>query len=346
MAKLILHAACGSSWQEIPLRVASRLTAQQASLIRAALLNSSDYLQRSYHRDPATGRRVVPPLAEDEWSRFAVGWSVDPIACIRAINRAIARLRAPGRLTRYLAAAVELETLMDRETLRAPEMRVFRGIPAYVMDGYTDLGRNYSRTGRRAREKIRVDKERLKPWLVETRRRALASETSLEWLLAGYYEAVRNSLRIDEAGVNELSSDWSDRSVNLSRFLDHGVGVCRHQSILYQLCLQEAAISGRVVKGSVRLFGLERRHAWNLAWHGGRVALVDVALPASNGPLIVVGSSGEEAYRVANREARCYLPTPDQQNHYKIGAPADPDPRGEAAIFDPLSPMGGYLTLA
>lgn len=309
-------------------------------MIRAVVLNSADFLQRSYHRDPATGRRVAPPLAEDEWSRFAVAWSVDPIACIRAINRAIARLCAPGRITRYLAAAVELETLMDRETLRAPEARVFRGIPAYVMDGYTDLGRNYSRAGRRAREKIRVDKERLKPWLVETRWRALASGTSLEELLTGFYEAVRNSLRIDEAGVNNISSDWNDRSINLSSYLERGVGVCRHQSILYQLCLQEAAISGRVVKGSVRLFGLERRHAWNLAWYGGRVALVDVALPTSNGPLIVVGYSREEVYRVANREARCYLPTPDQQNHYKIGAPADRGPRGEAAVFDPLSAMG------
>ena len=231
--------------------VANQLTAQQASLIRAVVLNRADYLQRSYYRDPATGQRIAHSLEPDEWSRFAAGWSVEPIACIRAVNRAIAKLRTPARIKRYLEAAVELETLMDRRTLRAPEARVFSGIPAYIMDGYTDMGRNPSRTVRRGREKIRVDKERLKPWLVETRWRALAYEASLDDLLAGFCEVVRRSLCFDESRVNDLSSESNDRSVNLSRFLDDGVGLCRHQSILYQLCLQEAAIPGRVVKGSL-----------------------------------------------------------------------------------------------
>jgi hypothetical protein len=293
------------------------------SLIRAVVLNRADYLQRSLHRDPASGQRLAYRLKDDEWSRFAAGWSVEPIACIGAVNRAIAELRTPARIRRYLEAAVELETLMDRGTLRAPEARVFSGIPAYIMDGYTDMGRNPSPTVRLGREKLRVDKERLKPWLVESRWRALACEPSFEELLAGFYEAVRGSLCFDESRVSHLSSQSDDRSVNLSRFLDQGVGVCRHLSILYQLCLQEAAIPGRVVKGSLRLFGIEGRHAWNLAWLRGRVALVDVTLPRRSGPLIVVGASQEEVYRLANRGTRRYLPTPDEQNHYKIGTPAD-----------------------
>jgi hypothetical protein len=306
-----------------PEGIAGPLTAQQESLIRAVVLNRADYLQRSCYRDPATGQRVAHSLEEDEWSRFAAGWAVEPIACIRAVNRAIAELRTPARIRRYLEAAVELETLMDRGTLRAPEARVFSGIPGYIMDGYTDMGRNPSPTLRGGREKIRVDKERLKPWLVETRWRALAFEPSLEELLAGFYEVVRRSLCFDESRVRDLSSEGNDRSVNLSRFLDDGVGVCRHQSILYQLCLQEAAVPGRVVKGTLHVYGLEGRHAWNLAWLGGRVALVDVTLPTRKAPLIVVGASQEEVYRLANRGERRYVPTPDQENHYKIGSPVD-----------------------
>jgi hypothetical protein len=53
------------------------------------------------------------------------------------------------------------------------------------------------------------------------------------------------------------------------------------------------------------------------------VALVDVTLPSRRGPLIVVGASQEEVYRVANQDERRYVPTPDEQNHYKIGPPAD-----------------------
>jgi hypothetical protein len=93
-------------------------------------------------------------------------------------------------------------------------------------------------------------------------------------------------------------------------------------SILYQLCLQEAGIPARVVKGPLRVFGIEQRHAWNLAWLMGRVALVDVTLPSRDDPLIVVGSSQEEVYRIANRGERRYVPTPDEENHYKIGSPA------------------------
>ena len=318
---------------------AGQLTAQQVSLIRAVVLDRADYLQRSYYRDPETGRRTAHPLGENEWSRFVASWSVEPLACIRAVNQAIAALRSPARIRRYLEAAVALETLMDRGTLRVPEARVHSGIPVYIMDGYTDMGRNPSRTERRGREKIRVDKERLRPWLVETRWRALACEPSFEELLAEFYEVVRRSLSFDESRVKDLSSEWNDRSVNLSRFLDDGIGLCRHHSILYQLCLQEAAIPGRVVKGSLRVYGLAGRHAWNLAWLDGRVALIDVTLPAREGPLIVVGASLEEVYRVANRDERRYVPTPDQQNHYKIGLPVDRDLVTDAADSEGLSPV-------
>jgi FHA domain/Transglutaminase-like superfamily len=316
-----------------------QLTAQQVSLIRAVVLNRADYLQRSYFLDPQTGKRAAHPLKESDWSRFVTSWSVDPIACMRAVNRAIARLRSPARIRRYLEAAVELETFMDRRTPQAPEARVLSGIPAYITDGYTDMGRNPSRIERRGREKIKVDKERLRSWLVEARWQALAHEPSLEGVLREFYEVVRRSLRFDESRVKDLSSEWKDRSVNLSRFLDDGIGLCRHYSILYQLCLQEAAIPGRVVKGSLCVFGLEGRHAWNLAWLGGRVALIDVTLPSHDGPLIALGSSVEEVYRIVNREERRYLPTPDQQNHYKIGASVDRSFPANEADSERLSPV-------
>jgi transglutaminase-like putative cysteine protease len=248
---------------------------------------------------------------------------VEPIACIGAVNRAIAGLQIPARITRYLEAAVDLETSMDRKALGVPQGRVFSGIPGYIMDGYTDMGRDASCTVRCSREKIRVDKELLKPWLVESRWRALAYERSPEKLLAEFYDSVRRRLSYDESRVKDLSCDWAEKSINLSRFLDDGIGLCRHMSILYHLCLQEAAIPARVVKGSFRFFGIEGRHAWNLAWLEGRVALIDVTLPGRRGPLIVMGASQEEVYRVANQGERRYEPTPDEQNHYKIGAPAE-----------------------
>jgi hypothetical protein len=111
---------------------------------------------REHRTDARLAQRIAHSLEEDAWSRFAAGWAVEPIACIGAVNRAIAGLRTPARIRRYLEAAVDLETLMDRGTLRAPQRRVLSGIPGYIMDGYTDMGRNPSRTVHRGPEKIRV----------------------------------------------------------------------------------------------------------------------------------------------------------------------------------------------
>jgi len=316
----------------------AELTGQQVSLIRATVLDSGDYLERSYVRDPETGTKTAHSLEANEWSRFTTAWAVDPLACIRAINRAIARLRSPARIRRYLEAAVDLETLMDRRTVGA-RARVLSGIPAYIMDGYTDMGRNPSGTDRGGREKVRVDKERLRAWLVERRFAALAGGPSLDVVLAGFYEAVRRSLAFDEARVKDLSSESMDQTVNLSRFLEDGIGLCRHHSILYQLGLQEAAIPARVVKGALHVYGLAGRHAWNLAWFGGRVALIDVTLPTRLGPMIVVGSSLEEVYRLANRDERRYLPTPDQQNHYKVGAPVSQEAQASSGGDEVLAPL-------
>ena len=60
------------------------------------------------------------------------------------------------------------------------------------------------------------------------------------------------------------------------------------------------------------------------------MALIDVTLPTRQGPLIVVGSSLDEVYRLANREERRYRPTPDYQNHYKVGAAFESDGQAQA----------------
>lgn len=48
--------------------------------------------------------------------------------------------------------------------------------------------------------------------------------------------------------------------------------------------VRDLLIKSGMTSGAVELYD----NAWNLAWLGGRVALVDVTLPTSKGPLIVV----------------------------------------------------------
>ena len=217
-----------------------------------------------------------------------------------------------------MKAAVDLEVVMDRQCRTGPNGRVYQGIPGYLMNGYTDMGSLSSVTERSGREKIKVDKERVRRRLVACRRRAV-SDGQGEELLAHYYAAVRRDIKFNEPGVEKLLREYGDQSIALSRYLDLGLGVCRHVSIFFQLYLQEAGIDSRLVKGNLKFFVFTGRHAWNLAWLGDRVALVDVTHPGVNKPFIVWGNTLEEVYERAAGMSRTYAATPNDQNHFKIG---------------------------
>jgi transglutaminase-like putative cysteine protease len=209
---------------------------------------------------------------------------------------------------------------MDRQSWVAGDGKVYRGIPMYLMDGYTDMGLLPSPTERAGREKIKVDKERMREQLLSAKhQRILAASAEIESLLARYYDLVRRDIEFDEKGVDQLSREFGSESIVLSEYLDKGLGVCRHLSIVYQVYLQEAGIPSRVVKGNLRFYVFNGRHAWNLIWLPGRLVLADVTHPNVNRPFIVTGATEEDVYRQAQEFSRLYTPTPDDQNHYKIG---------------------------
>jgi hypothetical protein len=299
-------------------RLLDRLTAQQASLARSVALGDEEYLSRSYYEDPATGKRIAYELDRQELTDFSSSWKTEPVRCIRAMNQAIVRIPDLPRKERYVGAAVDLEILMDRQSRSGPAGRVYQGIPEYLMNGYTDMGSLSSVTERNGREKIKVDKERVRSRLVACKRRVVATEPTEE-LLVQYYRAVRRDIKFNERGVDKLFREYGDQSIALSKYLDMGLGVCRHLSIFYQLYLQEAGISSRLVKGDLKFYVFSGRHAWNLARVGKRIALVDVTHPNPSEPFIVWGASEEDVYQRAAGVSRSYVPTPDDQNHYKIG---------------------------
>jgi len=300
-------------------RLMDAFTAQQASLVRAVALRDPDYLNHSFYVDTTTKKRIAFELDAQEFSRFSASWQATPLECIRAMNDTLGRLAEPSRLGRYIDAAVDVEILMDRETWVAGDGRVYRGIPMYLMNGYTDMGLLASPTERNGREKIKVDKERMRAQLALSKRAKIAGGAPDEDLLARYYDAVRKDMEFDERGVDELSREFGSESIVLSEYLDKGLGVCRHLAIVYQIFLQEAGIPSRVVKGNLRFYIFNGRHAWNLVWLSGQVALVDVTHPNVNRPFVLLGASEEDVYRRASEFNRIYSPTPDDQNHYKIG---------------------------
>jgi hypothetical protein len=295
-----------------------RLSAQQTSLVRSVALVDPGYLDRSYYIDPRSGKRIAHELEPSELSDFLTSWAVAPMEVIRSMNSAIARLPESSRKERYLRAAVDLETLMDREVW-VEDGKVYQGIPDYLMHGYTDMGGHSSPTERSGREKIKIDKVRLSARLTECKRRGVWESREVDPLLAWYYNSVRRDIEFNEPGVEKLSRDFGNESIVLSEYLEKGMGVCRHLSIFFQLYLQEAGIDCRVVKGDLKFYIFKGRHAWNLVSREGRVALVDVTHPDGDRPFILWGASEEDVYRRAAMDSRSYEPTPDDQNYYKIG---------------------------
>lgn len=295
-----------------------RLSAQQASLARTVALMDKDYLSHSFYLDPKTGKRIAHELEPHELNGFITSWGVAPMECIRAMNDAVAQIPETERRDRYIRAAVDLEILMDQQSW-LNDGQVYRGIPEYLMHGYTDMGTQASPTTRDGREKIKVDKIRMARRLAECKRRGVAKNVDRDRLLTWYYETVRRDIAFDETSVDKLSRDFGNESIVLSEYLEKGFGVCRHLSILFQLYLQEAGFDCHVVKGNLKFYIFKGRHAWNLVRLEDRVVLVDVTHPNVMKPFMVSGASEEEVYERAGAQSRSYERTRDDQNYYKIG---------------------------
>ncbi len=295
-----------------------RLTAQQASLVRSIALRDAEYLDRSFYLDPKSGKRIAHELEPDELTNFTTAWALAPLECIRSMNASIAKIGERSRLRRYLKSAVDLEILMDRHSW-GHDGTVYRGIPEYLMHGYTDMGSQASPTERSGREKIKIDKIRMAERLTDCKEQGVISGKEVDKLLAWYYNCVRQDIEFNELGVEKLSQDFGNESIVLSEYLEKGLGVCRHLSIFFQLYLQEAGVDCRVVKGNLKFYIFKGRHAWNLLRLDDQVVLVDVTHPNASQPFILAGRTEKEVYELAREQSRDYEATPDDQNYYKIG---------------------------
>src|SRR3970040_2258795 len=123
---------------------------------------------------------------------------------------------------------------MDQQ-IWAEDGKVYRGIPDYLMHGYTDMGTHSSPTERSGREKIKIDKIRLVSRLTESQRRGVSWKSEVYALLAWYYNCVRRDIEFNELGVEKLSRDFGNESIVLSEYLEKGLGVCAHVSLFFQL---------------------------------------------------------------------------------------------------------------
>ncbi|MDD4877562.1 MAG: transglutaminase domain-containing protein [Candidatus Nanoarchaeia archaeon] len=229
------------------------------------------YLARAANEDNAGGF-----LSEEEFQRFKTLYSANPLLAIQRMNSAISMIRNDGAKKRYCEECVSLESAVEREIVGQKEMRcgieteTKNGIPSFLYDGFIDMG--YFRNElKRTREKILVDKRKLKKHLADAKHMSILYPERNEMLLA---RMVSDRL--------EFSKKMTDINVEASGAGLMGIhefvgdyGVCRHFAMLYQLFAQEAGIESRIVRGMLGKGNNAGLHAWNMAHKEKKAILVD-----------------------------------------------------------------------
>lgn len=175
----------------------------------------------------------------------------------------------------YLDAYFDLTIRLDHAAFPETD-RVNRGVPEYIPDGYIDMGSNHVvDPAARSREQIWVDKraifadnkDALKHLLTEmpqdfdttTRKQAIVKYLS---------QVVYAKLRTGSDFVDNPTGD----KIKLSEIQE---GICRHQSMLFQVLTQAMGVQSRLVKCSLN----GTRHVANTIRIDGNWYLMDVANP-------------------------------------------------------------------
>lgn len=176
----------------------------------------------------------------------------------------------------YLDSYFDLTIRMDRAAFPETD-RVHESVPDYVPDGYIDMGSSHvlNPAGRNNREQMWVDKraifadnkDALKHLVLNMPREANATIRK-QAIVKFFAEMINGRLRPSGNYVDNPSGD----KTKLSEMEE---GICRHQSMLFQVLTQAMGIQSRLVKCSLN----GNQHVANTIRVDGQWYLVDVANP-------------------------------------------------------------------
>lgn len=193
-----------------------------------------DTLVESFRADPVRGQRIC--------TENIIGILKDPRYTPEARE---------ARARRYYDAYVNLLVKMDQIIFpETEEGKILQGVPDYIPDGYSDLGKL-----RPGRERGRVDKKELYSLMKEdtlTILKDVASGKVPEGVDKRFYvlhritELVNTKLPYDEERVDEEIENG--RSVMFGDLWRGGFGVCRHHAMYVQVLNQMFGIDSRILR--------------------------------------------------------------------------------------------------
>ena len=102
------------------------------------------------------------------------------------------------------------------------------------------------------------------------------------YVLSAVFDVVSNAFKYDEKKVDSLTSlHTNDKEISLDKFIESGVGICRHQALtagaLLELFKRDGVLRGevRIHRNTIPTVG---GHTWvNYTSHDGTPVILDVA---------------------------------------------------------------------
>lgn len=235
----------------------------------------------------------------------ALAWARESLFAISADKRLSEPTRS-RRLSHYLEAYSNLTLRLDHAVF--PESPTpHRGIPGYIPDGLVDLGK-YStvREAQTEREQVWVDKrailEKYRPVLTKIFSQDYSRATSTQkklYMANELAKAVYFEMPAAEAGRTGNAFLGTGR-VRLSELSE---GVCRHQSLVFQVLGQAVGLTIRQARGDMQYVDqetgrkIQMRHATNIMRVNGQWYIYDVSNPD-----YVVNAAGKKEWRPGRHE--------------------------------------------
>lgn len=284
------------------------------------------YLVRAVNEDNTRGF-----LGEEEYQKFKAIYSANPLEAIRKMNSAIKTMRTMDKRRKYAEEAVNLEILAERQYVSSMdflpertdgnETKRMNGIPAYILDGFVDMGFESSEINRGTREKIVVDKTKLSKLLAEAKRESI--EYSRHPVIR-CYELTWPLMIYDIEFAEHVAKRHEGGCIGLEKYLDNNSGVCRHIALVFKLFAQEMGLESYLIRGKGPGGEL---HAWNIAKYQDKTYLADATrrmrqrgegnVIQTVSPMIISGADSSECYRNVKRMGLKYVPKKSEKSFFK-----------------------------
>ena len=225
------------------------------------------------------------PLSKGEEDQLLEAYRNAPIASLAVIRDELLKIPDPQVRLEYVRASVALELTLD-SVIWQPDNIIRDSVPDYVMHGFYDFGMIVD-----FRERLKADKFEFARHLVDVKSKTLDLVASghdkarlmgtEEWIaiyLAGQVKSHVNDQNMHLHGAPPPGAmDNGKRTVGAGAYFDNGGGICRHNTLIYSLFLQELGISNWMLKGNVEKQGIPLgRHALNAVRLDGKWHAIDI----------------------------------------------------------------------